>query len=225
MVGGAALPIMQIEANYSSAHGGSEPASLPISEPVRPGGKLSSNRQVAVVQADYVALANDLDQARELTAALEMQLSGKCNEVAQIKHLWERTRLDMQKFEKDLEALRKERHGLANQVQVAYAIEHRHEKLQREHGELTARAEVLASELSAERTLHADARRALESLTDEVETLRRRGAGGVAPGLRSELQSLRDHLDRILETPAPAIAARTRSSAPEPENIGISFGA
>lgn len=222
---------MQIEANYSSAPGESEPDAAPIPEPVRAtGGKLSSNRQVAVVQADYVALANDLEQAKELTSALEHQLSGKCNELAQFKHLWERTRSDMLKFEHDLEALRKERHALANQVQLAFATEHRLEKLKREHEEVISRTEVLESELSAERILHADARRSADALTEEVEFLRRRstngGTQGLDPNVRTELQMLRNQIDKILGTPTSAAApgSRQRRGTPEPENIDISFG-
>lgn len=222
---------MQIEANYSSAPGDTELSVTAVSEPVRTGGKLSSNRQVAVVQADYIALANDLEQAKELTSALELQLSGKCNELAQFKHLWERTRSDMQKFEHDLEALRKERHSLANQVQLAFATEHRLEKLKREHEELTSRTEVLESELNAERTLHADARRSADALTEEVEFLRRRtvnggGAQGLDPNVRTELQMLRNQIDRILEAPASVAAttSRPRRGVPEPESIDISFG-
>jgi Chromosome segregation ATPases len=219
---------MQIEANYSSAPGEREPAGPLRVHSVRPGGKLSSNRQVAVVQADYVALANDLEQAKELTSALELQLSGKCNELAQFKHLWERTRSDMQKFEHDLEELRKERHTLANQVQVAYAAEHRLEKLKREHEELTARAEATESELNAERVLHADARRSADALNEEVEFLRRRAtSGGVSQGLdpsvRTELQALRNQIDRILEI--PVTAGRPRRGVPESGSIDISFGA
>jgi chromosome segregation ATPase len=223
---------MQIEANYSSAPGESETTAPATSEPIRTGGRLSSNRQVAIVQADYVALANDLEQAKELTSALELQLSGKCNELAQFKHLWERTRSDMQKFEHDLEALRKERHALANQVQLAYATEHKLEKLKREHEELTARAEVLESELTAERILHADARRSADALTEEVEFLRRRatnggtGTHGLDPNVRTELQMLRNLIDKILGAPASAAASssRPRRGAPEPENIDIAFG-
>jgi chromosome segregation ATPase len=223
---------MQIEANYSSGNGDSEPPATPIPEPARPGGKLSSNRQVAIVQADYVALSNDLEQAKELTSALELQLSGKCNELAQFKHLWERTKADMQKFEHDLEALRKERHALANQVQLAFATEHRLEKLKREHEELRSHTEILESELNAERILHADARRSTEALSEEVEILRRRvanggGGQGLDPSVRTELQMLRNQIDKVLGTPAsPAVpASRLRRGAPEPESIDISFGA
>jgi chromosome segregation ATPase len=223
---------MQIEANYSSAPGESEPLATPIPEPARPGGKLSSNRQVAVVQADYVALANDLEQAKELTSALELQLSGKCNELAQFKHLWERTKSDMHKFAHDLEALRKERHALANQVQLAYATEHKLEKLKREYEELTSRAEVLESELNAERILHDDARRSTEALNEEVEFLRRRaanggGSQGLDPNVRTELQMLRNQIDKILEAPASttAPASRSRRGVPDPDSIDISFGA
>lgn len=220
--GGAVSPYMQIEANNSSPCRESGPAAA------RGSGKLSSNRQVAVVQADYVALANDLEQAKELTSALELQLSGKCNELAQFKHLWERTRSDMQKFEHDLEELRKERHTLANQLQVAYATEHRLEKIKREHEELLARTEVLEAELNAERVLHADARRSADALNEEVEFLRRRatnGGGassGLDPSVRTELQMLRNQIDRILG--APVAAARPRRGVLEPENIDISFG-
>jgi chromosome segregation ATPase len=222
---------MHIEAHHLTAPGDSASAAGESAPPTGTGGKFSSNRQVAVVQADYVALANDLEQAKELTSALELQLSGKCNELAQFKHLWERTKSDMQKFERDLEALRKERHSLANQVQLAFATEHRLEKLKRDHEALIARAEALESELNAERILHADTRRSADALTEEVEFLRNRAASGSAvqgldSGVRTELQLLRNQIDKILDAggSGPISTVRPKRGTPELENINISFG-
>lgn len=222
---------MQIEAHYSSHSDAPQPAPgspgdspAPVTPILRGNGKISSNREVAVVQADYVALANDLEQAHALTSTLELQLSGKCNELAQIKHIWERTKADMQKFEHDLDALRKERHALANQVQIAMATEHRYERLKREHATLQARTENLENELNAERVLHADARRNVEDLKDELEVVRRRAAsagGGLDPHVRSELLMLRNQIERILDAPA----TRSPRAHAEPENIDISFSA
>lgn len=222
---------MHIEANLPSASAASETIEVTETSPApmsatRLAGKLSSNRQVAVVQADYVALANDLEQAHALTASLDLQLSGKCNELSQFKHLWERTKADMQKFEHDLETLRKERHALANQVQIAMATEHRFEKLKREHEQLRARTERLEGEFGAERVLHADARRNVDDLQVELDDVRRRAANTAGPGLdpafRSELQMLRNQLDRLLDLPIASSPPR-RTPAP-PENINITFG-
>lgn len=204
------------------------PDTTSASRPPRPDSSipapLSSNRGVAVVQADYLALANDLDQAHALTSTLELQLSGKANELAQLKMLWERTRGDMRKFEQDIEALRKERHALANQVQNGLAAEHLLQKLKREHEQLQTRAEALETNLRVERTLHEDARRCIADLEQQLTKARPAASEAchrLDGGTRAQLNELREHLDRLLGPVPPK-----RPPTPMPvtvENIEISF--
>ncbi|HYR57814.1 MAG TPA: hypothetical protein VEO95_04255, partial [Chthoniobacteraceae bacterium] len=85
--------LSQKKISQEDGQGGRDSATL------RPGGKFSTNREIAVVQADYMALANDLEQAQALASSLEIQLSGKTNELARFKAIWERTQSDLVKFE------------------------------------------------------------------------------------------------------------------------------
>lgn len=150
--------------------------------------RFSSNREIAVVQADYLALANDLEQAQALAASLEIQLSGKTNELARFKVIWERTQSDLAKLSNDLDALRKERHALANEAQRGAAYQHRYERLKAEHDELSAQVGRLESELARERAAHTQSRA-------ELDTLHRRPNDGE---LRATLIALRAKIDAAL---------------------------
>jgi chromosome segregation ATPase len=170
---------------------------------------VSSNREIAVVQADYLALANDLEQAQALASSLEIQLSGKSNELARFKVIWEHTQANLAKFEQDLDQLRKERHALANEVQRAQAFEFKHEKLNRAHGELLAKCERLEAELSGERAAHASTRDEFEQLRDGLAPCapaRTGGGGGLSDAsLRQSLHALRTQIDRVLGGPGTSV--------------------
>lgn len=196
------------------------------SAPLGSGGRFSSNRNVAVVQADYLALANDLEQAQALTSTLEIQLSGKTNELARIKVIWEKTQSDLVKFAADLDTMRKERHSLANEVQRGYAFEHRLTKLQEAHDTLTARAERLEAELMRERAGHVETRAELEKLREKSTGLPHgAGAGNLRdPELRQTLETLRTQLDRVLGAPAGAGPSHRGLKTAASERIDIEFG-
>ncbi len=186
----------------------------------RSGGRISSNRDVAKVQADYLALANDLEQAQALTSTLEIQLSGKSNELARFKAIWERTQADLVKFANDLETMRKERHGLANEAQRGYAFEHKLNKLQAAHEELTARAERLEAELMRERAGHVETRAELERLKDKSAPV----GNTRDPELRQALETLRAQLDRVLGAPPAAASSQRGLKTAASERIDIEFG-
>ncbi|MEA3212059.1 MAG: hypothetical protein QOE70_5116 [Chthoniobacter sp.] len=207
--------------------------------------KISSNRDIAVVQADYFALSNDLEQAQALASALEMQLSGKTNELARFKVIWERTQADLSKFEHDIDGLRRERHELANQVQRSFALEHQLEKLKKAneelkqaHEELKARAHTLETELTVERATHTQTRREMADLRDEV--MRRHGAPGASrssksadpdPELKEALLALQKQLERVLSggtrkvVPCKGPHSMTAVERDDSDHIEISFGA
>ena len=193
------------------------------SSSLRPGAKFSSNREIAVVQADYLALSNDLEQAQSLASSLELQLSGKTNELARFKLIWERTQTDLAKFAQDLETMRKERHTLANELQRAAAFEHKFEKLKAAHEELTARATRLESELVRERSAHVQSRIEVEELHAKWSGQPDGLAGGNPrdPALRRALEALRAQLDRVLSEPPVGGPAKPAA----PEHIAIEFGA
>lgn len=200
----------------------------------RVGGRISTNRDIAAVQAEYYALANDLEQAQALASTLEMQLSGKTNELAQFKLIWERTQADLARFEKGIEELRRERHTLANQVQRSYANDLQFEKLKKTHEELKAKAQALETELLMERAARQQAAMDLSKAREAASAAGARPApapnDGISdPELRATLQTLRDQLDRVLATPSAKSPAK---KAPPPriievepaEHIEISFG-
>jgi chromosome segregation ATPase len=75
------------------------------------------------LQAECEALRNDLQQAQELAADFQRQLASKSNEVATMKHFFERTRDHLMKLQNSIKELRQERHRLANEVMHAAAVE------------------------------------------------------------------------------------------------------
>lgn len=181
-----------------------------------------------MVQADYLALANDLEQAQALASSLEIQLSGKTNELARFKSVWERAQADLVKFERDLDTMRRERHALANEVQKAYAVGHNYEKLKATHAELTARAEALEAELAGERKAHAQTRADLESALALVMAAPRAAAGGGARDseLRRMLEAIRVQIDLALGGSSHGGSAHVRTLPnPASEHIDIEFGA
>ena len=196
---------------------------------LRPGASFSSNREIAVVQADYLALANDLEQAQSLASVLELQLSGKTNELARFKLIWERTQADLAKFSQDLDTMRAERHSLANEVQRAYAIEHKFERLKAAHEEATASAARLEAELIRERSAHGQTRTELEELQAKANAQPAGAPGGKTcdPNLQRALEVLRDQLDRVLGTRPGAANTGTQRGLKTAalDRIDIEFGA
>jgi hypothetical protein len=190
----------------------------------RSGGQFSSNREVAKVQANYLALANDLEQAQSLASALELQLSGKTNELANFKLIWERTQADLVKFAADLDTMRKERHALANDAQRGYAFELKLQKLTVAHGDLTTRAERLEAELIRERAAHVETRAELERLREKGGNPQPASGNLRDAGLRTALETLREHLDRVLPPVGGATpGVPSRSKTPAPAHIDIEF--
>jgi chromosome segregation ATPase len=80
--------------------------------------KLSGN-----LAADYVALQNDLQQARLLATDYQNQLCDKTNEFAGLKFVLEKTSADLERLQEHILALREERHSLANKAMRAVALE------------------------------------------------------------------------------------------------------
>lgn len=211
------------------AQSSESPIPQPVSvDPLSPrvGGRLSSNRDIAVVQADYMALANDLAQAQSLAASLEIELSGKTNELANFKHVWERTQADLAKLERDIEELRKERHALANQAQRGQAYEYQFEKQKKLNTELQAKVGNLETELSAERAAHASARLELADLKELLPVSPSTGEAAPASAeLRELLFNLKAKLDQVLANPALKNSETTRPSSTHPpaQKIEITY--
>src|SRR5688500_7910196 len=76
----------------------------------------------ANLHADYEALQNDMQQAKDLAADFQQQLAGKSNEFAQLKQLFEKTAADLAHLQAGIVELRAERHRLANESMRATAF-------------------------------------------------------------------------------------------------------
>jgi chromosome segregation ATPase len=110
----------------------------------------------ANLHADYEALQNDMQQAKDLAADFQQQLAGKSNEFAQLKQLFEKTAADLAHLQSGIVELRAERHRLANESMRATAfqqkllqvtaerdrlrvdVEHMRKALNQSSGEVTA---------------------------------------------------------------------------------------
>ncbi len=213
---------MSIHQSSHSAEAGSE---RPLTNP-----RLSAN-----LRGDYEALQNDVEQARLLAADFQQQLSGKSNEVAHLKQIFEKTARDLAHLQEGITALREERHRLANEAMRAVALEHRLAKMEAENQRLRGEAEKAAGREHARESQ-------IAALTTETERLRRQlEAAAPAPVTKpaprvegAEAQALlaaaTDSLERLREmvhaqgavSPPVRPAAANRPAARE-EFIDISF--
>lgn len=92
-------------------------------EHTQPSAPLTNPSLSATLRAEYDALQNDVQQAHELAAEFQRQLAGKSNEVAEFKHLFEKTKTDLGRLQASITELREERHRLANEAMRATAFE------------------------------------------------------------------------------------------------------
>jgi chromosome segregation ATPase len=90
----------------------------------------------ANLRADYDAIRNDLQQAKELAADFQRLAADKSNEVAHIKSLLEKTTRDLGRLEEHVAELRGERHRLANELMAAAATELELTKVKKERDHL-----------------------------------------------------------------------------------------
>src|SRR4051812_31662973 len=93
---------------FTSEHQGRPPADV-APKPAAVNPVLS-----ATLSADYEALQNDMEQAKDLAADFQRQLAGKSNEFAQLKQLFEKTSADLAHLQEGIVELRAERHRFAN---------------------------------------------------------------------------------------------------------------
>lgn len=99
-------------------HGTTPADAPPKAAPVNP--NLS-----ATLNADYEALQNDMQQAKDLAADFQRQLAGKSNEFAQLKQLFEKATADLTSLQAGIVELRAERHRFANESMRATAFQHK----------------------------------------------------------------------------------------------------
>jgi septal ring factor EnvC (AmiA/AmiB activator) len=113
-------------------------------DPVRVNSSIS-----ATLRSDYEALRNDVQQANELAAEFQRQLSGKSNDFAQLKQLFEKTQEDLSHLNAGIAALREERHRLANEAMKGEAYKMKLASVTNERARLRIDLEVIRNALAA----------------------------------------------------------------------------
>ena len=125
------------------------------------------------------AVRDDLRQAKDLTAELEVQLAGRSKELLHLKFLLEQTKAHFGHMQDSVTAMRAERHKLANEAMKAQGLEIMLARMTAERdrlkSELEGVLEGLATEnaLKEQQSLRFDKRdKMIAELTFEVVTLR-----------------------------------------------------
>jgi len=203
---------------------GNPPEGAPTPTPgVNP--SLSAN-----LSADYAALQNDMEQAKELAADFQRQLAGKSNEFAQLKQLFEKATADLAHLHEGIVELRAERHRLANESMRAIAFQLKLAQVTAERDRLRVDVEHVrkALDLSAQEMASAlrdrDAQIAvlvidLVNVKEALEVARRELAGARPPA-PSRVAS---PVDRGQVT--PSVPPQEKAKVEEAEDyIDISFG-
>lgn len=179
---------------------------LPVTttaSPVNP--NLSAN-----LSADYEALLNDMQQAKDLAADFQRQLAGKSNEFAQLKQLFEKATADLAHLQGGIVELRAERHRLANESMRATAF-------QLKLAQVTGERDRLRVELE-------HVRKALDHSAEGVAAATRERDNQIA-ALVVELVTVKEALEvarRELQTARPNVAHRPSPAVADPNGAGNS---
>ena len=192
-------------------------------------------RLTANLRGDYAALQNDFEQAQMLAADFKGQLAGKTNEVAHLKQVFEKAALDLANLQEGINALREERHRLANEAMRAVALEHRLKRAEAEYARLLAEAEPAARREQGLEMQAAHLQAEVERLTQQLATTPVTAPAASAPRMENtEAQALLATACEALErlrgiVPAKDAAPPPRSTPHRPaastEFIDITFEA
>ena len=182
------------------------------------------------LRADCDALRNDLAQAQELTSDFQSQLSGKSNEVAHFKQLLEKTEAHLEHLQADIQRLRKERHGLANDVMRLQAIEMQKAQIIDERNRFAAELDSLRRGLAAgeaEKRRRSQERGRQETILKlQVQVLRKQlqavrsspsipdRIGACDPTVRNELEFLGTMVSELLALLDEEVASDTAGLDP-----------
>jgi chromosome segregation ATPase len=211
----------------------------------QPAASLTNPNLSSNLRSEYEALLNDVEQANELAAELQRQLSGKSNEVAEFKQLFEKTQRDLGHLQASITELRQERHRLANEAMRVAAFERKLADVTAERNRLKTELDIMreglttSAEDSERRLRERDAE--ITRLSLEVNTLREKSRGGATgalratgkpvgnPAVRKTLAELRQTLERLQTMldpnpePRPALRATSQPDATEETFIDIEF--
>ncbi|HET6407050.1 MAG TPA: hypothetical protein VFG14_04155 [Chthoniobacteraceae bacterium] len=198
--------------------------------PQSPDPALAANL-TATIRADYAALQNDLEQAQELAADFQRQLAGKSNEVAHIKVLLEKTQIDLQRMEGNVDALRAERHRLANEAMEVGDLRDTIESLGANRDHFRRESEALRAALTASGGEFQERINQLElentRLRTALEQFRNgasKPAGGTSTGVQDRIAELSATIERLESQLRERGAAPGEPAKEENEFINISFG-
>jgi len=190
------------------------------------------------LRADYEALRNDLDQAKELAGDFQRQLAGKSNEVAHFKSLLERTQRDLNRLDEHVQELRRERHRLANDSMKAQALELELKRTREEVSRLRTEVDVLrqagTGRMVELQIVNQEQQREIARLRAALEVLRQRESAAAAPppethvhrelaDLRAMVQQLQGLVQPRPGRPAPPAPRDAETAASDSEIINISF--
>ncbi len=162
----------------------------------------------ANLSADYEALLNDMQQAKDLAADFQRQLAGKSNEFAQLKQLFEKATADLAHLQGGIVELRAERHRLANESMRATAF-------QLKLTQITSERDRLRVELE-------HVRKALDHSAEGVAAAVRERDNQIA-ALVVELVTVKEALEvarREVQTARPNVAYRPSPSTAETNEAG-----
>ena len=103
----------------------------------------------STLAADYEALKNDWQEAKNLAFELQRELAGKANEFALLRQIFEKTRQDLENLQSGIGALRAERHGFANDSMRAIAFEQKLKRVTAERNGLRISLEMVRKQAEA----------------------------------------------------------------------------
>src|SRR6266478_2854935 len=127
----------------------------------------------SAISADLDALRNDVESARLMASEYQQQLAMKSNEVADLKHVFEKTQFDLTHLQTGIAQLREERHHLANQAMRAEALDRRLQTVTQERDRFARQVDELCQARAVESNALAKALEEVESLKKELANARR----------------------------------------------------
>lgn len=162
----------------------------------------------AVMEADYLALQNDLEQAQALANELQGQLADKSNELGMLKVVWERAQKDLEKLNQNILTLRQERHRIAGELQLTEGFKAELERSRAECKQL--RLDLIAERHRGKQAL-AESERKLATLRDLLNQVRIQ-PGSVGAGVLNEAIAPSEELAAAAAT-APEPKTEEKSAA------------